>query len=461
MIISVQKSILSGEIVAPASKSYTHRAILAASLGTHECRLFHCLMSADTQSTIEACRLFGADIEERIENGETVLFVKGFSGSPTVPQKEIDVGNSGTTLRLMAALAGLCDEEITLTGDASIQKRPNTPLLKTLQDMGTKAVSKNNGCAPLVIRGPIQPGSVSIDGGMSSQFISALLLSCPLLKGETNLSVVGDFKSKPYVDVTLEVAKKAGILIHEMVTSSKIETIPKVETSSKIETKKDSDVVFSYKISGNQTYNLKEYTIPGDFSSVSYILAAGALISGADVTVCNLFPSAQGDSAIISILEKMGAVVSWDKEKGIVSVSNPDHRTLRGIVCDVKETPDLVPTLAVLGAFSDGEMKIVNAAHVRLKETDRLKAMATELKKAGVFIEETEDGLIISGEKSKGKMKGADFHGWDDHRIVMSLFVAGLLLGNTTIDTTDSVKISYPEFFEVMKKVGAEWEKIE
>jgi len=229
----------------------------------------------------------------------------------------------------------------------------------------------------------------------------------------------------------------------------------------RLKQKKTTDVVFSYKISGNQTYNLKEYTIPGDFSSVSYILAAGALISGADVTVCNLFPSAQGDSAIISILEKMGAVVSWDKEKGIVSVSNPDHRTLRGIVCDVKETPDLVPTLAVLGAFSDGEMKIVNAAHVRLKETDRLKAMATELKKAGVFIEETEDGLIISGEKSKGKMKGADFHGWDDHRIVMSLFVAGLLLGNTTIDTTDSVKISYPEFFEVMKKVGAEWEKIE
>jgi 3-phosphoshikimate 1-carboxyvinyltransferase len=454
MIISIQKSTLSGEIIAPASKSYTHRAILAASLGADTCRLYHCLMSADTKSTIEACRLFGAGIEERNEErkengneeeketGKPVLLVSGFAGRPRVPSKEIDVGNSGTTLRFLAALAGLCDEEIILIGDASIQKRPNTPLLKTLQDMGATAKSKNNdGCAPLLIKGPIQPGSFCIDGGMSSQFISALLLSCPLLKGETNISVVGDFKSKPYVDVTREVAKNAGIQIHET------------------ETKNDGgDIIFSYRILGNQTYNLKEYTVPGDFSSVSYILAAGALIPGACVTVHNLFPSAQGDSAIISILKKMGAAITWDKEKGIVSVLN-DRRTLRGIVCDVKETPDLVPTLAVLGAFSDGEMKIVNAAHVRLKETDRLKAMATELKKAGADIEETEDGLIISGDKSKGKMKGADFHGWDDHRIVMSLFVAGMLLGNTTVDTTESVKISYPEFFEDMKKVGAEWEK--
>ena len=447
MIVSVFKSVPKGEINAPASKSYTHRALFAASLGDKECRLSHCLMSADTKSTTEACKMFGAEIAEtENENGEKEIIVKGFGKNPKLPNGPIDVGNSGTTLRFMTAFSGIIDGKIELTGDESIQKRPNTPLLETLNKMGANAYSvKNNNCAPLIVEGKIKPCRVSIDGGMSSQFISALLLSCPLLEDETILSIDGELKSKPYVDITLEIAKIAGIQIKEL------------QNENEIGAKENTGL--SYQIPGNQTYAFSDYIIPGDFSSVSYVLAAGALIPGAEIVVKNIFPSAQGDSALVEILEKMGADISWDKENGIIKVSNTDGRCLKGVVCDVGKTPDLVPTLAVLGAFADGEMRITNAEHVRLKETDRLKAMATELSKLGAAAKETKDGLIIFGGKSE-KMKGAKLHGWDDHRIVMSLFIAGMMIGDVEIDTSESVKISYPEFFEDMKKAGAVFEKI-
>ncbi|MBZ3936297.1 3-phosphoshikimate 1-carboxyvinyltransferase [Methanimicrococcus blatticola] len=449
MIVSVKKSTPKGTIPAPASKSYTHRAVFIASLGKKEVELSHPLLSADTKSTMEACRLFGANVEERTDStNETKIIIRGFDGKPKTPEKPIDVGNSGTTLRLMTALAGVADGSVTLTGDESIQKRPNTPLLKTLNEMGAEAYSENNNdCAPLIVRGKIKQGNFSIDGGMSSQFISALLLSCPLLGGDSIISIDGDLKSKPYVDITLEVAEKAGIEIKEHF---------KWKMTEKDGTKSE---VLVYSIPGKQTYDLGNYIIPGDFSSASYLLTAGALIPGAEVEMSGLFPSAQGDSAIVEILEKAGADISWDKENGIIRVSNKNSKRLKGIVWDAGETPDLVPTLSVLGAFSDGETRITNAEHVRFKETDRLKAMATELTKLGAVIEETADGLIISGEKSKNEMKGTAVHGWNDHRIVMSLFIAGMMIGDVTIDTAESVKISYPDFFEEMKKIGAIFEK--
>lgn len=418
--------------------------------------------------------MFGADIfETKTEGGDVVVLVRGFGGKPRLPNRPVDVGNSGTTLRFVTALSGLLDGEITLTGDASIQKRPNTPLLETLNKMGAKAYSiHGDGCAPLVVKGPVRLGAVSIDGGMSSQFISALLLSCPLLDGETILSIDGELKSKPYVDITLEIAEKAGIRITESQNADSKNTDSKTgsknadsknagskNADSKNTILEKKDAGFSYKISGNQTYNLSDYTIPGDFSSVSYALAAGALIPGAEIAVGNIFPSAQGDSVMIEILKKMGADISWDTKSGVIHVSNKSGCRLKGIAVDAGKTPDLVPVLAVLGAFADGEMRITNAGHVRLKETDRLKAMAEELRKTGVAISETEDGLIIFGSKSKENIKGAALHGRDDHRVVMSLFIAGMMIGDVSIDTADSVKISYPEFFEDMKRVGADFSK--
>jgi 5-enolpyruvylshikimate-3-phosphate synthase len=472
MIVSVQKSTLNGVIKAPASKSYTHRAIIVASLGKDECKLSRPLLSADTKSTIAACKAFGAKIEEiknsEINNSELLdsekddfsIIVNGFNGKPNVPKSEIDIGNSGTTLRIMTALSGLIEEEIILAGDDSIQTRPNIPLLKTLTEMGAEAYSiKNNGCAPLAVKGKIKPGAVTIDGGISSQFISALLLACPLLDGDSVVKIDGELKSKPYVDITLEIAEKAGVCIQEKYSKEGKNEENECKKNENEESENENAGIF-YEIKGNQKYNLGDYIIPGDFSSASYLLAAGAIIPNAEITVAGLFPSAQGDRAIVEILEKMGADISWNKENGIVHVQNKSGKRLKGIVWDAGETPDLVPTLAVLGAFADGEMKIINAEHVRFKETDRLKAMTTELQKIGADIEETKDGLIISGENSKGKMKGAKLHGWDDHRIVMSLFVAGMMIGGVEIDTSESVRISFPEFFEEMRKLGAVFEKM-
>ena len=199
-------------------------------------------------------------------------------------------------------------------------------------------------------------------------------------------------------------------------------------------------------VPGNQTYNLRGYTIPGDFSSASYPLAAAA-VTGGEVTVKGILPSRQGDSAIIDILRRMGAEVSWDMELGDLKIKGGE---LKGIDIDASLTPDLVPTIAVLGAVAKGKTVVYNAEHVRHKETDRLHAMATELHKMGANISERPDGLEVIG----GKLHGADVNGYDDHRLVMALTIAGIIAGGTRIKTAESVDVSYPGFFQAMKSLG-------
>ncbi|MFH0903695.1 MAG: 3-phosphoshikimate 1-carboxyvinyltransferase, partial [Methanobacteriota archaeon] len=324
--------------------------------------------------------------------------------------------------RIMTAIASLAEGATVLTGDSSIRSRPNTPLLNALNDLGAEAFStRNNGMAPIVVRGTMRGGRVYIDGSISSQFISALLIASPFAKNETKVMLKGELKSRPYVNITIDMLKNAGARIIE-------------------------DGQSTFTIPPQQEYNLKSYNVPGDFSSASYMMAVGVLCG--DVTIKNMYPTEQGDSALIDILKKMGANIVWDEKKGEVRASKSE---LMGITVDVGKTPDLVPTLAVLGAASKGTMVIKNAEHVRYKETDRLHAMTVELKKMGVDIKEEKDRLIIRG----GTLKGAQVHSWDDHRIVMALAVAGLVAGGTTIDTVESVSISYPGFFDDLKKIGA------
>jgi len=319
-----------------------------------------------------------------------------------VPDNVIDVLNSGTTLRFFTAITSLARGTSVLTGDASIRTRPNTPLLQALSDLGADAFStKEDGTAPIVVQGPLMGGRTRISGSISSQFISALLIACPLAEEDSTIEIEGELKSRPYVDVTLEVLREAGIEIRE------------------------SDSGFLVK--GGQRFDLKRYAVPGDFSSSSYLLAAGVLV-GEHVTIRNLYRSAQGDSAIIQILKEMGAEIAWDQEKGEVTIARSD---LHGVTVDVGKTPDLVPTLAVLGACASGEMRIVNAT-------------------------EKEDELVIRG----GGIHGATLHGWDDHRIVMALTVAGMVAGDTEIDTAESVAVSYPGFFEEMELLGVRAKKV-
>ena len=415
MIASVERSQVSGAISVPPSKSYTHRAIAISALGPGG-SVKRPLLSADTRATINASEAFGAQIEGQEEE----LAVIGVGGRPTTPENVIDVENSGTTLRIMAAVAALTGGAV-LTGDASIRRRPNGPLLNSLRDLGADAFSiRKNDCAPLVVRGRIRGGRTVLDGSVSSQFLSALLISCPLADGNSEIEIKGDLKSRPYAEITLEMLEDAGA---------------KIETDFR-----------RFFVEGGQSYDLDGYTVPGDFSSASYLLAAAA-VTGSRLTVRGLFPSKQGDSAIVSILQDMGAKISWDREDGNLEIEGAD---LEGVEVDASLTPDLVPTIAVLGAVAKGRTVVKNAEHVRHKETDRLRAMAVELSKMGANIEERPDGLVIEG----GKLEGAKVSGHHDHRIVMALTVAGLVAGDTRIETAESVSVSYPGFFEEMSRIG-------
>ncbi|HUM82086.1 MAG TPA: 3-phosphoshikimate 1-carboxyvinyltransferase, partial [Methanothrix sp.] len=375
--------------------------------------------SADTRATISASQAFGAeiDIDEDVK-------IKGVADRPRTPEDVIDVLNSGTTLRFCSAVAALTEGAV-LTGDASIRSRPNGPLLSSLSDLGAQAFSiRNNGKAPLVVRGRMKGGTARLDGSVSSQFLSALLISAPLAEEETRIVIQGELKSRPYAEMTLDMLAEAGI---------------RIEPGEQ-----------EFLVPGNQSFGLKGYTIPGDFSSASYPMAAAA-VTGSEVTVKGVLPSRQGDSAIIDILRRMGAEVSWDREKGDLMVRGGE---LQAVDVDAGRTPDLVPTIAVLGALAKGKTTVFNAEHVRHKETDRLHAMAVELSRMGADIKERPDGLEITG----GKLHGAKVHGHHDHRIVMALAVAGLVAGDTEIDTAESVDVSYPGFFAQMKGLGAEVE---
>lgn len=424
MKVKIFPSIVKGSVIAPPSKSYTHRAIVMGSLA-ESCTIKFPLISADTKATINACRAIGA----RIKEGKNKLEIKGVQGKPETPENVIDAMNSGTTLRIMAAVCSLAKGASVLTGDDSLRKRPNTPLLAALEDLGAAAFStKGDGTAPLVIKGRLKGGNTAIDGSISSQFITALLIACPLAEKQTQIKILGMLTSKPYIEITLELLEKASISIQTDFTK--------------------------FKIPPNQSYKVKSYLIPGDFSSASYMLAAGA-VTNSRVEVKNLYPSKQGDVKILEILKQMGSNIHWDKKAGIARVDGADKA---GVEIDANQFPDLVPTLAAIAACAKGTTVIYNVEHARYKETDRLHTIASELRKMGAKIDERRDGLIVKSSK----LKGTEVTGYGDHRIVMALAIAALAAeGPTIIDTAECIDVSYPSFFEDLKKLGAKVEYLE
>ncbi|WP_336359559.1 3-phosphoshikimate 1-carboxyvinyltransferase [Haladaptatus sp. ZSTT2] len=423
MDVDISNSTVAGRAKAPPSKSYSHRAILAAGYADGAL-IYDPLMSADTKATIRAVEAFGGSVEE-IDGG---LDVSGFGGKPGTPGDIIDCANSGTTMRLVTATAALADGITVLTGDRSLRSRPQGPLLSALTELGARAEStRDNGQAPLAIRGPLAGGEVSIPGDVSSQYITALLMAGGTTEQGIGVHLETDLKSAPYVDITLEVLAAFGI---------DAEPTPD-----------------GFAVAGGQTYEPEdgEYHVPGDFSSMSYLLAAGALAAEGELIVTGAHPSAQGDSAIVDVLLGMGADIEWDDDDGIITVRQSD---LSGIEFDVGDTPDLLPTIATLGAVADGETRITNCEHVRFKETDRVSAMAEELTKMGASVTERQDELIIRGGESD--LSGAVVEGKNDHRIIMALAVAGLAAeGTTKIKGAEHVDVSFPNFFDVLYDLGA------
>jgi 3-phosphoshikimate 1-carboxyvinyltransferase len=436
MDVRISPSRVRGSARAPPSKSYTHRAILAAGYGGGAL-VKNPLFSADTKATARAVEAYGGSTE-RVDDD---LEVVGFEGTPETPGNVVDCANSGTTMRLTAAAGALLEDLAVLTGDASLRSRPQGPLLDALGDLGARAEStRRNGQAPLVVGDGIDSDAVSIRGDVSSQYITGLLMAGAVTEGGLEIDLTTDLKSAPYVDITLEVLADFGI-------------------DAEVIGGDDSEVRASgaegFRVPGGQSYEPTdgEYHVPGDFSSMSYLLAAGTLAADGELLVEGAYPSAQGDSAIVSILERMGADIEWDRANGAISVAESE---LEGIEVGVADTPDLLPTIAVLGAAAEGATRITDCEHVRLKETDRVAAMATELTKMGVDVEEYEDELVVHG----GGLEGATVEGYEDHRIVMSLAVAALVAdGETTIEGAEHVDVSFPDFFEVLYDLGADVEK--
>jgi 3-phosphoshikimate 1-carboxyvinyltransferase len=425
MDADIRASRVSGTVPAPPSKSYTHRAILAAGYADGRTRIERPLVSADTRATARAVESFDGSVEGLTDGGS--VEIQGFS-RPETPDDVIDCANSGTTMRLATATAALADGLTVLTGDESLRSRPHGPLLSAIRDLEGRAEStRANGQAPLVVGGPVAGGEVSMPGDVSSQFVTALLMAGARSAEGLDIALETKLKSAPYVEITREVLAAFG-----------------VETDA---------TEAGFAVAGGQSYDAGgEYRVPGDFSSMSYLLAAGALAADEGLDVRGAYPSAQGDSAIVEILERMGAEISWDRDDGVISVARTE---LAGVEVDVGDTPDLLPTLAVLGAVADGETRIVNAEHVRYKETDRVSAMADELERMGASVTEREDALTIHGGEST--LRGARVDGRGDHRIVMALAVAGLVAeGTTTVADAEHVDVSFPGFFDLLADAGAD-----
>ncbi len=434
MDVHVTNSDVRGAVRAPPSKSYTHRALLAAGY-SDGATVRSPLVSADTKATARAVTAFGGHVERDAERDR--FEVEGFDGRPDVPDDVIDCANSGTTMRLVAGAASLADGGTVLTGDGSLRSRPQGPLLSALENLGVRAEStRGNGRAPLVICGPLSGGEVAIPGDVSSQYVTSLLMAGAMTDDGIDIELTTELKSAPYVDITLELLAEFGI-----------EATPVGSGGA--------EGADGFSVPGGQTYEPEDgtYTVPGDFSSISYLVAAGAVAAASDgsVRIEGARPSAQGDSAIVEIVNRMGASIDWDRDAGRIDV---DRSSLSGVEVDVGDTPDLLPTIATLGAVADGDTRIVNCEHVRYKETDRVSAMAEELGKLGAESTEESDVLTIHGGRSD--LVGAAVDGRGDHRIVMSLAIAGLVAdGTTTIRGGEHVDVSFPGFFSTLHDLGA------
>jgi len=423
MKLIVKKSRLKGTVSIPASKSHTIRAVAIASLAEGTSLIHNPLDSSDTLAAVGCYRALGAEIDT---SDPAMWKVRGTAGDIAALDGVIDVANSGTTLLVAmgsAALAGP-GQAITFTGDAQTRSRPVGPLCDSLADLGAKCVSlQDNGKVPVRITGKLSGGKTAI-AASTSQYLSSLLLCTPLATKDTEIDVT--LLNEPgYARMTLDWLDKQQIEYenHEM---------------------------RKFVVKGNQSYKAYEGTVAADFSSATFFLCAAALV-GEQVSLLGLdFADSQPDKAVVEYLRAMGADIHIGADAITVNAC-----PLYGAEIDMNKTPDALPAMAVTAAFAAGTTKLLNVPQARAKETDRIKCMAEELTKLGVGVEELPDGLIVHG----GKPKPAQLHGWGDHRIVMALSLAGLVLNRQcVIDTAEAISVTFPTYVELMQNLGANME---
>lgn len=413
------KSDLFGSVDVPASKSHTIRGVLLASLADGESTLLEPLTSEDTAAAISVYRQLGAEFEM----GEREWRIKGTGCRFRIPDETLDVKNSGTTLRVVLGSASLLPEgEIRITGDRQIQSRPNGPLVDALNDLGAHIESDSgDGCVPFRIRGVLRGGRTGIEA-KTSQYVTSLLLCCPLAANDTEIDVLL-LHEKPYVHMTLD------WLRHQ-------------------EVRVEHEKLRRFHIPGGQQFRPFTRRIPADFSSATFFLVAGAL--GNNEIVCRGLDmkDSQADKAVVGFLQEMGAVIEVSNDAVAVRSAQ-----LRGVDIDMNDCPDALPMMAVAGCFANGTTRLLNVPQARIKETDRIAVMCTELKRRGADIEELPDGLVIH----ESRLQGGPVNGHSDHRVVMAMAMAGTLIpGTTRVTTAEAAAVTFPQFAEFIQALGGD-----
>lgn len=417
-----QSATLSGSALIPSSKSHTLRAILFAALARGESTVRNVLDSPDAEAMIRAAEMLGAQIERQYHD----LKITGVAGKPSIPDDVIDSGNSGQVLRFVGAIAGLLDGATVITGDHSVRhNRPVLPLLSALNQLGAEAFStRGDDKAPIVIRGPMKAGKITMDG-QDSQPVSGMLIAAQGLSGTTQINVenVGE---KPWLSLTLDWFKRLNLPYTA------------------------SDDLSCFEISGPNVIEAFDYFVPGDFSSLAFPVAA-AILMRSEVTIEGVdMNDVQGDKALLKALETMGAQFDYDDHQKSLRVKVVEN--LKGADLDINDYIDAITILAVVATQAEGETVIRNASIARMKECNRIASICSELKKMGADIEETEDGLRVR----RSDLSGARVQSYHDHRMAMSLAVAGLVAqGETVIESVDCVRKTFPNFASLMQSLGA------
>ncbi|WP_400206076.1 3-phosphoshikimate 1-carboxyvinyltransferase [Methanomethylophilus alvi] len=406
-----------GKVSPPPSKSHTHRAIIMSALSEGRCEVSSPLISFDTRATMDAVRAMGAVVTER-EGSVTVE-----CESIHAPDRTIDVMNSGTTMRLMTGISSLFSEKVVLTGDSSIQKRPMGPLLDSLSAAGVEC-SSNGGKPPVEVRGPITGSELVIDGGVSSQFVSSLIMSSPLTGRPTDVRITGHLVSKPYIDITTSMMGKFGVEVTE-----------------------EGNVFHAEP----QHYRPTDYRVPADFSSSAFPLVAGGIAGRVTARGMDM-SDPQGDRKIIDVLKEAGCDVEVSGDE--VTCSNTGR--LEGAEIDMGDIPDLFPVVAVLLSTAKGRSRLYGAPHLRFKESDRIALTENMLRTLGADIRGTEDGCVIEGVE---RLHGGRIEHNGDHRMMMAAAVASLVSdGPVSMENDACWNVSYPGFPEQMRSIGMDIE---
>lgn len=413
---------LTGEVYIPPSKSMAHRAIFCASLAEGRSVIDNIEMSDDILSTCQAVISLGAEIKTKdsIIPGRKKLIVRG-NGTVSVVNDRINCGESGTTARFVMPVSRLTDEPATFEGKGKLISRP-FDVFFPIFDASNITYEITDGKLPMTLKGRLKPGNYSIRGDVSSQFISGLLLALPLLDGDSEIHITTRPESEAYIDMTIHMQRFFGVSIHFDKEKSRL-IIP-----------------------GRQKYMPRDYTVEGDWSQSAFWLAAGVMSGRVSVSGLNE-NSLQGDKVIEKIIKEMGGKVYWEDSRLIAEKSR-----LRGISVDVSQCPDLAPILAVLGAVCEGKMEILNGYRLRIKESDRIKAIVSELGNLGADIHEKGDNIVINGIE---RLAGGKTNSWNDHRIVMSVAIAAVLCeNNVIIEGFNAVNKSYPSFWDHYQSLG-------